>query len=230
MKDAIAEEDKRKPLSDEKLGVLLNAKGYNIARRTVAKYREQLGIPWPGSAKNCDASGGPNRQWGLAPFVHAAADLGSVDAHRRLLDALKLGLFSYLFVLLFINTLAPAVSLWLLKRRGVISDLDIRNRSERPWPFLLVLAYYLMAYVLVVQSTAVVVPCFTSGVLLSLVVAIALALVGHLESQNQHAHARTRWRARGLHARGHDGPRLGLGLGVAVVVEFRTCGLESSAP
>ena len=41
LKDAIAEEDKRKPLSDEKLGVLLNAKGYNIARRTVAKYREQ---------------------------------------------------------------------------------------------------------------------------------------------------------------------------------------------
>ena len=45
LKDAISEEDKRKPLSDEKLGVLLNAKGYNIARRTVAKYREQLGIP-----------------------------------------------------------------------------------------------------------------------------------------------------------------------------------------
>jgi RNA polymerase sigma-54 factor len=45
LQDAIAEEDKRKPLSDEKLGVLLNAKGYNIARRTVAKYREQLGIP-----------------------------------------------------------------------------------------------------------------------------------------------------------------------------------------
>ena len=45
LKDAIADEDKRKPLSDEKLGVLLNAKGYNIARRTVAKYREQLGIP-----------------------------------------------------------------------------------------------------------------------------------------------------------------------------------------
>ena len=45
LQDAIDEEDKRKPLSDEKLGVLLNAKGYNIARRTVAKYREQLGIP-----------------------------------------------------------------------------------------------------------------------------------------------------------------------------------------
>ncbi len=38
-------EDKRKPLSDDKLVKLLNIKGYNIARRTVAKYREQLQIP-----------------------------------------------------------------------------------------------------------------------------------------------------------------------------------------
>lgn len=45
LQEAIEAEDKRKPLSDEKLGQLLNAKGYNIARRTVAKYREQLGLP-----------------------------------------------------------------------------------------------------------------------------------------------------------------------------------------
>ncbi|MDN3203022.1 RNA polymerase factor sigma-54 [Algoriphagus sediminis] len=38
-------EDKKKPLSDDKLVKLLNIKGYNIARRTVAKYREQLQIP-----------------------------------------------------------------------------------------------------------------------------------------------------------------------------------------
>lgn len=43
--DYIGAEDKRKPLPDEKLMKLLNEKGYNIARRTVAKYREQLGIP-----------------------------------------------------------------------------------------------------------------------------------------------------------------------------------------
>lgn len=41
----VDEEDKRKPLSDDKLVKLLNGKGYNIARRTVAKYREQLQIP-----------------------------------------------------------------------------------------------------------------------------------------------------------------------------------------
>ena len=38
-------EDKGRPLSDDKLEKLLKAKGYNIARRTVAKYREQLNIP-----------------------------------------------------------------------------------------------------------------------------------------------------------------------------------------
>lgn len=43
--DLIAAENKNKPLSDEKLTQLLNDKGYNIARRTVAKYREQLDIP-----------------------------------------------------------------------------------------------------------------------------------------------------------------------------------------
>lgn len=45
LKTFIDEEDKRKPLSDEKLEKMLNDKGYTIARRTVAKYREQLNIP-----------------------------------------------------------------------------------------------------------------------------------------------------------------------------------------
>ncbi len=45
IKDLIASEDKDKPYSDDKLEDLLNEKGYNIARRTVAKYREQLNIP-----------------------------------------------------------------------------------------------------------------------------------------------------------------------------------------
>jgi RNA polymerase sigma-54 factor len=41
----ISKENKRKPETDEKLVKLLNEKGYKIARRTVAKYREQLNIP-----------------------------------------------------------------------------------------------------------------------------------------------------------------------------------------
>jgi len=45
LQDLVDAEDKLKPLSDEALGKLLAEKGYPIARRTVAKYREQLGIP-----------------------------------------------------------------------------------------------------------------------------------------------------------------------------------------
>ena len=45
LRDIIETEDKRKPLSDDALKDLLAAKGYPIARRTVAKYREQMGIP-----------------------------------------------------------------------------------------------------------------------------------------------------------------------------------------
>jgi RNA polymerase sigma-54 factor len=43
--DFVEAEDKRKPLSDDLLTEMLQGKGYNIARRTVAKYREQLNIP-----------------------------------------------------------------------------------------------------------------------------------------------------------------------------------------
>jgi len=45
LSDLIESESKKKPLSDERLTELLQEKGYNIARRTVAKYREQLNIP-----------------------------------------------------------------------------------------------------------------------------------------------------------------------------------------
>ncbi|GAO42804.1 RNA polymerase factor sigma-54 [Flavihumibacter petaseus] len=45
LSDMVGGENKRKPLSDERLTELLQEKGYNIARRTVAKYREQLNIP-----------------------------------------------------------------------------------------------------------------------------------------------------------------------------------------
>ncbi len=45
LQDAIDAEEKRKPLTDERLAKLLKEKGYSIARRTVAKYREQLNIP-----------------------------------------------------------------------------------------------------------------------------------------------------------------------------------------
>ena len=45
LETVIREEEKKKPLTDDKLAAILKEKGYPIARRTVAKYREQLGIP-----------------------------------------------------------------------------------------------------------------------------------------------------------------------------------------
>ena len=45
LENCIANEDKNRPLTDEKLTDILKEKSYNIARRTIAKYREQLGIP-----------------------------------------------------------------------------------------------------------------------------------------------------------------------------------------
>ncbi|MGD9931758.1 MAG: RNA polymerase factor sigma-54 [Mangrovibacterium sp.] len=45
LEDCISSEDKRRPLTDDRLAQILKEKSYPIARRTVAKYREQLGIP-----------------------------------------------------------------------------------------------------------------------------------------------------------------------------------------
>lgn len=45
LQDCVDNENKKKPLTDDKLAVILQEKGYQIARRTVAKYREQLDIP-----------------------------------------------------------------------------------------------------------------------------------------------------------------------------------------
>ena len=45
LESIISNEDKSKPLTDKLLSDLLKEKGYNVARRTIAKYREQLGFP-----------------------------------------------------------------------------------------------------------------------------------------------------------------------------------------
>jgi RNA polymerase sigma-54 factor len=45
LEDAVSEEDSRQPMADDALAKLLKDKGYPIARRTIAKYREQLNIP-----------------------------------------------------------------------------------------------------------------------------------------------------------------------------------------
>ena len=45
LEESIRDEEKRNPLTDDSLAKLLKKKGYPIARRTIAKYREQLNIP-----------------------------------------------------------------------------------------------------------------------------------------------------------------------------------------
>lgn len=43
--ESVEQENKSKPLTDEELVAVLQQKGYRVARRTVAKYREQMNIP-----------------------------------------------------------------------------------------------------------------------------------------------------------------------------------------
>ena len=45
LQDCVDAEDKRKPLTDDELVTIMKSKGYKVARRTIAKYRDQLGIP-----------------------------------------------------------------------------------------------------------------------------------------------------------------------------------------
>ena len=45
MKECVEGEDKKNPLTDDELAAILKKKGYPVARRTVAKYRQQLNIP-----------------------------------------------------------------------------------------------------------------------------------------------------------------------------------------
>ena len=45
LKEVIDNEDKKKPLSDDALAKIMKEKGYPIARRTIAKYREQMNLP-----------------------------------------------------------------------------------------------------------------------------------------------------------------------------------------
>ena len=84
--------------------------------------------------------------------------------------------FVYMGVVVLVNTLAPAVSIFVLYRRGLLSDLDIRNRKERSLPFFLVLAYFIMTYVLLVTSPSIFIPLIYLDMLMGLMVSIGLAL------------------------------------------------------
>ena len=85
--------------------------------------------------------------------------------------------FIYLALIIVITTLATGFSILLMRRRGMISDLDIRNRSERFTPFLVVLGYYVMAYVLTLELTGIAIPVLYRSLMLGLVVSILTGLI-----------------------------------------------------
>ena len=153
LQDAIAEEDKRKPLPTRSSGCCSTPRGTTSRAAPSPSTGSNSAFLWHVCERNCDEDVGEVGECGASSAVHAAVDPGDVASEDGYLKH-RIGLSYFLFVLLLINTLAPAVSLWMLQRRGFISDLDIRSRKERPWPFLLVLAYYTMAYLLVLNSTA----------------------------------------------------------------------------
>ena len=85
--------------------------------------------------------------------------------------------FVYMLVVVLVNTLAPALSLYLLYRRGHLSDLEIRSRGERTLPFVIVLAYFALTYFLLITSPALYVPFVYLDMWMGLMASLAIALV-----------------------------------------------------
>jgi hypothetical protein len=52
----------------------------------------------------------------------------------------------FVFLLLGINILAPAISMLIMIRHGMLSSIDLRNRKERFGPYMLVIFYYILSY------------------------------------------------------------------------------------
>ena len=85
--------------------------------------------------------------------------------------------FVYMLVVVLVNTVAPALSLYLLYRRGHLSDLEIRSRGERTLPFVIVLAYFALTYILLITSPALYVPFVYLDMWMGLMASLAIALV-----------------------------------------------------
>jgi membrane-associated phospholipid phosphatase len=87
------------------------------------------------------------------------------------------GVFVYLLLVVVVNTAAPAISLFVLYRKGFLSDLEIAKRSERTLPFLIVLAYFVLTYVLLVTGETLYIPAVYLSTWVGLIASIALALL-----------------------------------------------------
>ena len=89
----------------------------------------------------------------------------------------RIDVFIYLTLIIVIITFATGVSILLMRKRGLISNLDIRNRSERFTPFIIVLGYYVIAYILTLEFTGIAIPVLYRSLMLGLVVSILTGLI-----------------------------------------------------
>lgn len=97
--------------------------------------------------------------------------LWSVDPWLRMQPAVM----TYVASVMLINAVAPAVSLYVLHRRGVLGDLEVSDRSERTLPFLIVLFYQALGWFALTRP-GVYLPPELLGLVVAMMAALALAL------------------------------------------------------
>ena len=98
--------------------------------------------------------------------------LWSVDPWLRLQPAMMV----YVSSILFINAVAPAISIYALHRRGALSDLEASKRSERTVPFIVVMFYQVLGYYALTRP-GVFVPSEVLALVLAMMGSLALAMV-----------------------------------------------------
>lgn len=144
--------------------------------------------------------------------------LWSVDPWLRMQPAVMV----YVASVLLINALAPAVSLYVLYRRGVLGDMEVSNRTERTLPFLIVLFYQALGYFALTRP-GVYLPPEILGLVATMMAALVLALlVNRHIKMSMHMLANgggfgAVWAFNQLHGLGLDG-WLPLGFAVAGIV------------
>lgn len=98
--------------------------------------------------------------------------LWAVDPWLRLQPAVMV----YVSSILLINALAPAVSIYVLHRRGALSDLEVSKRKERTLPFLVVLFYQVLGYYALTRP-GVFLPSEVLALILGMMMALAVGMV-----------------------------------------------------
>ncbi|RPG81048.1 MAG: hypothetical protein CBC74_001925 [Crocinitomicaceae bacterium TMED114] len=95
-----------------------------------------------------------------------------LDPWLRLQPAVML----YVGSVFLINALAPAVSIYMLHKRGVLGDLEVSERTERQWPFLIVLFYQTLGLFALTRQ-GVYLPSEVLGLVVAMMASLVLALL-----------------------------------------------------